>query len=1058
MHWWQGAFTSVTKSHSDDDSVIIGDGAAGATRYSVKTGFFFFAEESPPHARSGNLRQGENDVDGWRSANHLQNLPVRSAVASASPSPLPLPLPELRVLLQRDHKFASSSSCSVPLPSPDAVQVPRGIEEKERDREMPDAVNGEAVDGGHNGPKSRLYGQDMRTNAAHSENRRPKKSQSKLNAKERSTETQSINIPISAPTSPYSSPMLSPPRNDMYTTLPGVFQNWSAPEMPHPDGNGGLGFSYQVCSERTTSSIDSSPLQSPRVSCNMPASSPPGPASPLNTRLSSESPLPRWESNGQATVHPLPLPPGAAMSSQPAPISPAGSKSDFPGASTPSQSSPLSSFAAKPEFTGASIPSQPYPLSPVGSKCVKSQWQKGKLIGRGTFGSVYVASNRETGALCAMKEVEILPDDSKSAECMRQLEQEIKVLSHLKHPNIVQYYGSEIVGDKFYIYLEYVHPGSISKFINDHCGAITESVVRNFTRHILSGLAYLHSKKTIHRDIKGANLLVDAYGVVKLADFGMAKHLNGQTANLSLKGSPYWMAPELLQSAMQTDGNCDVALAVDIWSLGCTIIEMMNGKPPWSEYEGAAALFKVLKETPPIPETLSAEGKDFLQCCFRRNPADRPSASKLLDHPFMSYSHQSDAPQSLKETRFMDNMQFLSDRPRHRLDQLPEPFDMQIKKGKLSNNESRQGSRLQTFHLAASVLPSPRVVTYGRPQPTTVSGLPLEGSLRPIVLARHIEKLGFWEFLGVAISFSSSQLDYKFYDNTCPNLAKIVRNGVLSAIANETRIAASLLRLHFHDCFVDGCEGSVLLDDSSNFTGEKNAFPNRNSARGFEVIDAIKENVERACPSTVSCSDILTLAARDAVFLTGGPFWPVALGRRDGLMANETAANTDLPSPFEPLENITAKFVAKGLDFKDMVVLSGGHTIGFAQCFTFKPRLFNFDGAGNPDPILDESLLGSLRSVCPNQDDSDTNLVALDAATSGKFDNSYFRSLVNNSGILQSDQDLMGDNQTAALVLSYSKFPFLFSRDFGKSMAKMSCIGVLTGQEGEIRKNCRVVN
>ncbi|KAL0377748.1 UNVERIFIED_CONTAM: Mitogen-activated protein kinase kinase kinase [Sesamum radiatum] len=771
----------------------------------------------------------------------------------------------------------------------------------------------------------------------------------------------------------------------------------------------------------------------------MPASSPPGPTSPLNTRLSSESPLPRWESNGQATVHPLPLPPGAAMSSQPTPASPAGSKSDFPGASTPSQSSPLSSFSTKPEFPGASIPSQPYPLSPVGSKRVKSQWQKGKLIGRGTFGSVYVASNRETGALCAMKEVEILPDDSKSAECMRQLEQEIKVLSHLKHPNIVQYYGSEIVGDKFYIYLEYVHPGSISKFINDHCGAITESVVRNFTRHILSGLAYLHSKKTIHRDIKGANLLVDAYGVVKLADFGMAKHLNGQTANLSLKGSPYWMAPELLQSAMQTDSNCDIALAVDIWSLGCTIIEMMNGKPPWSEYEGAAALFKVLKETPPIPETLSAEGKDFLQCCFRRNPADRPTASKLLDHPFMSHSHQFDAPQSFKETKFTDNMQFLSERPRYKLDQLPEPFDTQIKKGKLSN----------------------------KPQPATVSSLPMccfrfvaaEGSLRPIVLARHIEKVGFWEILGgVGITFSSSQLDYKFYDNTCPNLAKIIRNGVLSAIVNETRIAASLLRLHFHDCFVDGCEGSVLLDDSSNFTGEKNAFPNRNSARGFEVVDAIKENVEKACPSTVSCADILTLAARDAVFLTGGPFWPVALGRRDGLTANETAANTDLPSPFEPLENITAKFVAKGLDLKDMVVLSGGHTIGFAQCFTFKPRLFNFDGTGNPDPVLDQSLLGSLRSVCPNQDDSDTNLVALDAATSSKFDNSYFRSLVNNSGILQSDQALMADNQTAALVLSYSKFPFLFSKDFGKSMAKMSCIGVLTGQEGEIRKNCRVVN
>ncbi|KZV23101.1 peroxidase 10-like [Dorcoceras hygrometricum] len=312
--------------------------------------------------------------------------------------------------------------------------------------------------------------------------------------------------------------------------------------------------------------------------------------------------------------------------------------------------------------------------------------------------------------------------------------------------------------------------------------------------------------------------------------------------------------------------------------------------------------------------------------------------------------------------------------------------------------------------------------------------------------------------LFLLLAVGHGQLDFKFYDTTCPLLTKIVRRGVWSAIANETRLAASILRLHFHDCFVDGCEGSILLDESTDFKGEKNAFPNRNSVRGYEVIDAIKANVEKACPSTVSCSDILTLAARDAVSLTGGPFWLVPLGRRDGLTANETAANTDLPSPFESLGDITTKFTSKGLDSKDVVVLSGGHTIGFAQCFTFKPRLFNFDGAGNPDPSLDESLLTSLRSVCPNQDDSNTNLVPLDSATSSKFDNSYFKNLANSSGILQSDQTLMSDNKTAALVLNYSKYPFLFYKDFGVSMVKMGNIGVLTGQDGEIRKNCRVVN
>ncbi|PPD74513.1 hypothetical protein GOBAR_DD28558 [Gossypium barbadense] len=301
--------------------------------------------------------------------------------------------------------------------------------------------------------------------------------------------------------------------------------------------------------------------------------------------------------------------------------------------------------------------------------------QKGKLLGRGTYGTVYEATNRETGALCAMKEVEIIPDDPKSVECIKQLEQEIRVLRRLKHQNIVQYYGSEIVDDHLYIYLEYVHPGSINKYVREHCGAITESIVRNFTRHILSGLAYLHSFKTIHRDIKGANLLVDANGIVKLADFGMAKHapvrkicwgasalhsenfllfqyrpilskamlsvprqLTGLSYELSLKGSPYWMAPEVIKVVMKKDSDPNLALAVDIWSLGCTVIEMYNGRPPWGELEGPQALFKVLNKTPPVPEALSPEGKDFLRCCFQRNPAERPSAATLLEHPFVRNS------------------------------------------------------------------------------------------------------------------------------------------------------------------------------------------------------------------------------------------------------------------------------------------------------------------------------------------------------------------------------------------------------------------------------------
>ncbi|KAK6916484.1 hem peroxidase [Dillenia turbinata] len=322
------------------------------------------------------------------------------------------------------------------------------------------------------------------------------------------------------------------------------------------------------------------------------------------------------------------------------------------------------------------------------------------------------------------------------------------------------------------------------------------------------------------------------------------------------------------------------------------------------------------------------------------------------------------------------------------------------------------------------------------------------------------------------------QLDYRFYDRLCPNLPMVVRYNVWQAYKNDSRIAASLLRLHFHDCIVDGCEGSVLLDDTLDFKGEKNAPPNRNSARGFEVIDSIKADLERFCPSTVSCADILALAAREAVGLAGGPYWAVPLGRRDGLAASEQAVLDQLPSPIEPLENITAKFVSKGLDIKDVVVLSGSHeyryswdattrkttvitrrshTVGFAQCFTFSRRLFNFKNSGNPDPALNPSFLSDLQNACPGGG-STSKLMPLDSVTTYKFDNVYYKNLMNNTGLLESDQALMTDSRMAALVNFYSMNPMAFSYDFAASMAKLGNVGVLTGQAGEIRRRCGSVN
>ncbi|XP_057955611.1 peroxidase N-like [Malania oleifera] len=305
-----------------------------------------------------------------------------------------------------------------------------------------------------------------------------------------------------------------------------------------------------------------------------------------------------------------------------------------------------------------------------------------------------------------------------------------------------------------------------------------------------------------------------------------------------------------------------------------------------------------------------------------------------------------------------------------------------------------------------------------------------------------------------------SQLTSDFYSNTCPNLLSIVRKQVQNAIKSEMRMAASLLRLHFHDCFVNGCDASILLDGSDS---EKLAGPNLNSARGFEVIDQIKSSVESACSGIVSCADILAIAARDSVLLSGGPTWKVLLGRRDGMAANQSGANTGLPSPLEALDVITAKFVAVGLNLTDVVSLSGGHTIGLARCATFSNRLFNFSGTGVADTTMDTDMASDLQALCPQNSDGNAT-TALDRNSTDLFDNHYFKNLLNAKGLLSSDQILHSTNSDASsaftktLVESYSSNSGLFFSDFVTSMIKMGNSNPLTGSAGEIRKSCRSVN
>ncbi|KAL6204002.1 hypothetical protein ACLB2K_021272 [Fragaria x ananassa] len=287
----------------------------------------------------------------------------------------------------------------------------------------------------------------------------------------------------------------------------------------------------------------------------------------------------------------------------------------------------------------------------------------------------------------------------------------------------------------------------------------------------------------------------------------------------------------------------------------------------------------------------------------------------------------------------------------------------------------------------------------------------------------------------IVLGNSNAQLSSTFYDTTCPNISTVVRNVVEQAQQDDIRIAAKLIRVHFHDCFVNGCDASLLLDDADGIDSEKNGAPNL-STDGYAVIDDIKTALENVCPGVVSCADIVALASQILVSENGGPTWEVQLGRRDSRTANRA-----------------------GLDSTDLVALSGAHTFGRARCSTFVHRLYNFNGTGSPDPSIDTTYLGTLQQTCPNGGDGGT-LANLDPTTPNGFDKNYFTNLQNKQGLLQTDQELFSTSgaDTVSIVDRFANSESDFFDSFAKSMISMGNIKVLTGSDGEIRTDCKRVN
>uniref|UniRef100_A0ACD5UJX0 Uncharacterized protein n=1 Tax=Avena sativa TaxID=4498 RepID=A0ACD5UJX0_AVESA len=289
-----------------------------------------------------------------------------------------------------------------------------------------------------------------------------------------------------------------------------------------------------------------------------------------------------------------------------------------------------------------------------------------------------------------------------------------------------------------------------------------------------------------------------------------------------------------------------------------------------------------------------------------------------------------------------------------------------------------------------------------------------------------------------------------YYQKTCYRAEDIVRETVRDA---SKGIMAGLIRLFFHDCFVRGCDASVLLETAdANSATEKFGIPNL-SLRGFDVINAAKDKIEEECGTVVSCADILAFAGRDATYFLSNKkvFFDMPAGRYDGRVSliNETLPN--LPPPFATVAQLKAGFASKGLNTDDMVTLSGAHTIGISHCSSFSDRLTS--NSSDMDPTLKSTLEEDCKSSSGND-----NTVVQDIKTPDKLDNQYYKNVLRHEVLFASDAALLTATDTSDAVSAFAKNAKQWEDKFKAAMVKMGAIEIKTSANGEIRRDCRVLN
>ncbi|MCO5596321.1 hypothetical protein L7F22_050382 [Adiantum nelumboides] len=310
----------------------------------------------------------------------------------------------------------------------------------------------------------------------------------------------------------------------------------------------------------------------------------------------------------------------------------------------------------------------------------------------------------------------------------------------------------------------------------------------------------------------------------------------------------------------------------------------------------------------------------------------------------------------------------------------------------------------------------------------------------------RLSVLALWCLVISCLTYVDAQLDRGFYDTTCPNVESIVTSGLRGIVARDPTARASLIRLAFHDCQVFGCDGSILLQTGPDGTSEMQSGGNL-GVRRLDIISTLKSRLERTCPQTVSCADIVVMAARDAISFSGGPNIPVLLGRFDGFRASESAATSALPPATISVDDMLSLFGGMGMSTPESVAILGAHTMGVAHCKNFADRLYP-----RRDRNMGLLFANTLKARCPRIFPSNA-FAALDTSNF-RFDNAYFRNVLNRRGLLSIDAELGLHPVTGPVVANFARNPSVFFNFFSSAFIKLTNNNVLSASNGEVRFDC----